>query len=177
MPATYQLRPTSDEYRGFNPAYVDHVPDGDIIFHLTTQLDETLRLLTPLTEEQASQPYAPGKWSIKQVVGHLIDTERVFVYRALCISRGDATPLPGFDQDDYVDAANFDDRPLPDLLDEWQAVRAASVPFFRRLTPGMMERLGTVNNFTVSVRAFAYLVAGHELHHRHILAERYLPSL
>ena len=177
MPTSYTLPPDPSEYTPFYSGYVNRVPPCDIIALLETQIEDTLQLLTALSEEEAGFRYAPGKWSIKQIVGHLSDAERVFVFRALSFSRNESKPLPGYEQDDYAEAANFDQRRWSDLLDELRAVRRASVHFFQGLDEAMMERTGIANDVSFTVRALAYILAGHERHHVHVLQERYLPNL
>lgn len=177
MPATYSLRPDPDEHASYQGAYIQLVPDEDIIALLATQLGDTLRLFDGLSEAQAETGYAPGKWSFKELLGHLADTERVFAYRALRISRGDATPLPGFEQDDYVAALDFNACTLDDLERELRAVRAATVYLFRNLPEEAMTRAGTTSGHRFTVRAAAYTIAGHERHHRRFLETRYLPAL
>ncbi len=117
--------------------------------------------------------YAPGKWSVKQVVGHLCDGERVFAYRALRFARADRTPLPGFDETLWVPEGNFDARPIDDLALEYRAVRSASIALFASLAPEALARIGVANDTPMSVRALAWTIAGHELHHRGLLIERY----
>lgn len=177
MPASYHLRPAPSEYPPYQAAYMQRVPEGDVIAMLATQLDETLAALDGLSEAQAERGYAAGKWSVKQVLGHLADVERVFAYRGLRIGRGDATPLPGFEQDDYIETAHFDDRPLADLAAELRAVRAATVALFRALPEAAMTRTGTASGHPFSARAAAFMIAGHERHHRWLFEERYLPVL
>lgn len=177
MPASYDHRPAPEEHAAYQGGYIRYVPEEDIIALLAAQLSETLRLFDGLTEAQAATGYAPGKWSFKEVLGHLADTERVFAYRALRISRNDATPLPGFEQDDYVAAIDFNVRTLDDLIAELGAVRAATVAFFRGLPEEAMTRSGTTSGHRFTVRAAAYTIAGHERHHRHLLETRYLPTL
>jgi len=138
------------------------------------QLSETLDLLRSITPTKAAYRYAPDKWSIKQVIGHVSDTERVFCYRALCFSRGDDTPLPAFDENEYVRRANFGDRLLTDLAAEFEAVRSSTLHFFRSLDDDVLQRRGVANNNGFTVRAIAYIIAGHERHHVKILRERYL---
>ena len=154
--------------------YVDLVPDGDVLDLLDSQIYDTVAALQGAGEEVGAQRYAPDKWSVKEVVGHLIDVERVFAYRALVFSRGDAGPLPGFEQDDYVRAAGFDRRPLADLMTEFQAVRRATSALFRSFTAGMWLARGVANDVEITVRAIAFILAGHERHHLRILRERYL---
>jgi hypothetical protein len=170
-------RPDATEYAPYYGKYIELVPAGDLIITLSQQINDTSTLLRGLSEAQAETRYAPGKWSIKEVLGHVIDTERVMSYRALRIARADETPLPGFEQDDYVRAANFDSRTLANLLEEYMAVRAATVALFRNLEATAIARRGTANNVPVTVRALAYIIAGHERHHVNVLRTKYLPLL
>lgn len=168
--------PAADEYHARYAGYVAAVGDADPIALLEAQLDRTAALLAGVDETRALYRYAPEKWSVKEVVGHLIDTERIMVYRALRIARGDATPLPGFEENDYVRGADFDARPLGGaggLAAELAAVRRATILFFRSLEPAAFERRGTASGWGVSVRALAYITAGHEQHHLRTLRERY----
>jgi len=167
-------RPESSEYAAYAKAYVDLVAGDDILHALRTQVDETVALLQPLGEAGSAVAYAPGKWTVKQVLGHIIDTERVFAYRALCVARNDATPLPGFEQDDYVRFGPFDKCTFASLLDEFSVVRAGTIALFRDLQPADWMRRGVANKFDVTVRGLAFCTAGHELHHRKILREKYL---
>ena len=168
-------RPPQDDVPEYYSRYVARVPDGDISAILATQIDDTVALLAGLADDQALHRYAPGKWSIKDVLCHMADVERVLSYRLLRFARGDVTSLPGFDENAYAPAARADDRPLPDLLAELQAVRAATVALLRGLPDDALDRPGTANGVHFSPRALAWIIAGHELHHRHILRERYLP--
>ncbi len=167
-------RPEPAEYASPFERYVSKVPDGDIVDVLAEQVEDTARLLAGVTDAQAAFRYAPGKWSLKEVVGHVADTERVMSYRALRFARGDLTPLAGFDENAFVAHAGFDRRPLGELVDELRAVRRATVALFRGLDVEAALRRGVANEKKVSVRALAYIIAGHERHHREILAERYL---
>ena len=167
-------RPAATEYAPYYERYISRVPDGDLIELLERQLEDTLALLRAVPEERADARYAPGKWSIKEVVGHLSDTERVFAYRALRIARNDPTPLPGFDQDEYVRHGGFDARTLADLAAEFSAVRRATMDVFRYLDRDALSRRGVANGAEVSVRALAYIIAGHERHHGEVLRTRYL---
>lgn len=166
-------RPHDDEFAPFYAGYVARVPEGDVLALLSEQGDETQRRLGGLSTDQALYRYAPGKWSVKEVLGHLADAERIFAYRALRIARGDETPLPGFDENLYVPAGNFDQRDLAHLLAELATVRAATLSLLRTLDDAAWRRRGLCNNHPVSVRALAFIVAGHELHHVNVLAERY----
>ena len=174
MPATLAItRPAPDEFFEYYGKYIDLVPGDDAMPALRGQIGETARLLKPLNESKAMARYAPGKWSVKEVVGHLADCERVFAYRALRIGRADATPLPGFDEKTYVPAGRFDARPLAELVDDFEGVRAASIALFRGMDEEALLRRGTANGNGISVRALAWILAGHELHHRGLLRERY----
>src|SRR4029077_14980404 len=141
------------------------LPGDDALAALRAQSASTPRLLSGLSEAQALHRYAPGKWSVKEVVGHVIDAERVFGYRALRIARADTTPLPGFDENAWVPAGHFDRRPMIDLVAEYQAVRAATVALFSSFEEEALTRVGTANDSPISVRALAHIMAGHELHH------------
>lgn len=167
-------KPESTEYRPYYGRYISLVEDGDILTVLSKQVEDTLALLGDIPESRADFRYAPDKWSIKELLGHLIDTERIFAYRALRFARNDQTPLPGYEQDDYVRNASFDGYPLADLAAEFQVVRKSSLSLFKHLDKGAWMRQGKANDSDVSVRALAYIIAGHELHHREILRSRYL---
>jgi uncharacterized damage-inducible protein DinB len=174
---SYEQQPGTGEHNEYYAKYIRLVPDGDIIAILATQLEDTLVPIRELTEEQARFAYAPGKWSLKEVLGHLADTERVFAYRALRIARGDTTPLASFDEKAYTPTGRFDERPLASLLAELSAVRRATVALFAGLPAEAWQRFGTASENPVTVRACAWIIAGHELHHRNVLAQNYLPHL
>jgi uncharacterized damage-inducible protein DinB len=167
-------RPDESEYTPYFEKYVALVPEGDIVEILSQQGEETLALLRSIDEAHAGYRYAPDKWSIKQVVGHINDTERIFAYRALRFARGDSTPLPGYEQDDYARNGDFDARTLADLAAEFASIRAATVALLRSLDADAMHRRGKANDNEVSVRALAHIIAGHELHHVQVLRTRYL---
>jgi hypothetical protein len=167
-------RPAQSEYAAYYHRYIERVPEGDIRMILRAQLADTLALLRPLTEDMAGHRYEEGKWTIRQVIGHILDTERIFLYRALRIARGDQTPLPGYNENIYADAGGFDTRPLHSLLAELEVTRAGTAAFFQNLPDEAWSRMGTANSYPISVRALAYAIAGHELHHRAILQDRYL---
>ncbi len=177
MGGTKIERPAAGEYAPYFERYVARVGGGDILEILRRQAGETAAVLAGLSERDAEFRYAEGKWSIKEVVGHVADTERIMVYRAVCFARGERAPLPGFEEDEYVRHAKFGGRRLADLVAEFQAVRAATIPFFAGLDAEELLRTGTANNRPYTVRAVAFIVAGHERHHRAILEERYLPGL
>jgi len=172
-----QKRPQSSDYAPYYANYVMQVPDGDFLETLEKQLREMQSLLGSLTETQADFRYAPGKWSIKEVLGHINDAERIFSYRILCIARGDETPLPGFEQDDYVKTANSSSRKLSSLLEEFTAVRRSTIALIRSLEDSAWLRRGTASGKPVTVLAQAFVTLGHALHHQRVLAERYVPIL
>ena len=172
--ANAYLRPQSGEYAPYYDRYISLVPGNDILAALDEQRRQMLLLLSGRTEADGDLRYAPDKWTLKEVVGHLNDTERIMSYRALRIARGDATPIEGFEQDDYVRNAPFARRPLEDLIEDYIAVRRATVSLFRNLDEPAWSRRGLANKNEVTVRALAYIIAGHELHHRKILEEKYL---
>jgi hypothetical protein len=167
-------RPESNEFSPFHAGYIQWVPGDDLLVLFKGQLEDTLSLLRHLTEEKASFRYAPNKWSIKEMIGHIADTERILSYRLLRIARGDNTPLPGFEEDAYVLGASFDLLPLEDLLDNLLVVRISTLSLLKGIAPEAFLRMGSVNNNVVSARALAYIISGHERHHRNVLIERYL---
>jgi uncharacterized damage-inducible protein DinB len=166
-------RPTSSEYVPYYGRYIDLVPDGDLLALLERQQHATQAMLTPLTPGRAKHRYAEGKWSVTEVIGHLADCERIFAYRALRFARNDTTALPGFDENLYTPAARYDERPLGDVAAEFATVRAATLALFRGLGADALQRSGVANGQSVSVRALAYIIAGHERHHIGILQTRY----
>jgi uncharacterized damage-inducible protein DinB len=172
-----QNRPKTGDYATSYEKYIALVPEGEFLQILETQLREWQRLLGELSEEQADFRYEPGKWSIKEMLGHVSDTERIFAYRLLRIARGDQTPLAGFEQDDYVRMANSAARKRSDLLEEFTAVRRATIALVSSLDGNAWIRRGVANQKEISVTALAFVIAGHERHHRLVLEERYLPVL
>ncbi|RYU81300.1 DinB family protein [Hymenobacter persicinus] len=171
-------RPASGTYVPYFLNYISRVPEGAEPLDLLRQQPAELRaLIGNLSEEQALTSYAPGKWTIKQMLLHMIDTERIFAYRALRIARGDQQPLPGFDENAYAEESGADGRTLADLFEEYDAVRQASLTLFRSFSPDMLDRSGTASNNPLTVRALLFVLPGHEAHHMHILRERYLPLL
>lgn len=167
-------RPDSTEFPSYAAAYVNLVPHGDILAILAAQPDSATALLKGISEETAMRAYAPGKWTVKQVIGHVTDTERIFGYRALRIARGDSTPLEGFEQDDYVREAGSTERSMADLLEEFRVVRLGSQMLYRGLPQEAWLRRGVANKHEVTVRGLAFLTAGHAEHHLRILREKYL---
>jgi uncharacterized damage-inducible protein DinB len=180
QPTTTQplaTRPADDEYLPYYAKYITRVPDGDLLATLESQLEGTMELLDRFGEEGGSVRYAPGKWSVKQVVGHITDAERVFTYRAMCAARGESAPLPGFDENAYTEQGGFDARTLDSLAAELTAVRRASLALFRNMSEEDLSRRVIANGAAVTPRALAWIIAGHERHHAALLAERYLPAL
>lgn len=173
MPST-ATRPAPTEYVAYYSRYIEKVAGEDVIAALKNQLRETIAFLNCITNEEASSRYAPGKWSVREVLGHIIDTERIFAYRALRIGRGDATPLPGYEQDDYIKGANFDKVRWSALIEEFELVRRANILMFSGFTDDAWMRSGIANNAPVTARALAWIIAGHELHHRGVIEEKYL---
>lgn len=173
MTSTCPGRPAPDEYAQFYAGYVARVPEGDIVAILQAQLAASQALLAPLSQAQALARPTPEDWNILEVLGHITDGEQVFAYRALRIARGDTTPLAGFEQDDYVRAAHSSDLPLEMLLATYAAQRQATLALLRGLTAEAWLRRGTVSGRPCSARAWAYIAAGHELHHIADFHERY----
>jgi len=167
-------RPTKEEYGGHFGTYIDIVPEGNIVDILADDLKSTSEFLSDLPLEKAEHRYAPGKWSIKEVIGHIADTERIMSYRLLRIARGDSTPLPGFDQDEYMKYVDFDVYTLSDLIENYISVRKATLSLVRGLTDEAWARTGTASNTVMSAKALAYVVAGHGLHHIRIVKDKYL---
>jgi hypothetical protein len=172
-PAFTIARPQPGEYAPYYDRYISLVQGDDILTTLDQQRRDTMLLLSCRDEEDGDFRYAPEKWSAKEVLGHVCDTERVFAYRALRIARADATPLEGFEQDDYVRNGPFANRPMSDLVEDFIAVRRATLSLLRDLDEAAWMRRGIANKNEVTVRALAYTIAGHELHHRRILEEKY----
>ena len=166
-------RPREDEFAPFYARYVALVPETDILAVLERQAEEIRRLAASVRAERETHRYAEGKWSIRQVLGHLVDAERVFGYRAFCFSRGETAALPAFDENQYVAAARFDTTPLRELVDELALVRRSNLAVLRRLEPAEWVRVGTASGKPVTVRALAWVMAGHVRHHVNILRERY----
>jgi uncharacterized damage-inducible protein DinB len=170
-------KPAPDEYSAFNPAYVSLVPETEVSSALTRQPDELRALLAPVNGHREHFRYASGKWSVREVVGHIIDVERVFGHRAFSIARADPAPLPGFDENAYAQVAHADDRPLSDLLEEFAVVRRSNLFVLQHASEEEWMAVGIANNARVSVRALAFLLVGHVRHHMGILESRYLAPL
>ena len=166
-------RPAAGEYADYAQTDIDFVEGDDAVEALARLEAETAALFESLGDAPA---YAPGKWTSKEVLGHLIDDERIFAYRALCIARGDTRPLPGFDENEYMAAAGFESRTLADILAEYRTVRWATITLFASMTEEAWLRRGIVNGYETTPRGLAFHIAGHELHHVRVLREKYLTS-
>lgn len=173
MATLQRVRPDATEYAPFYAGYVARVPEGDVVSALRESGREIVAALGAIPESRGGFRYAPEKWSVREVVGHLVDAERIFCYRALRLARADATPLPGFEENDFVRNAGSDARTLADLVDELRIVREGTVRLFDSFPDDAWERRGVVNGREVSVRALAYITAGHARHHLGVLRERY----
>jgi uncharacterized damage-inducible protein DinB len=167
-------RPDPSEYFEYYGRYITQVPEGDILTILTEELQRTLDLLGSVPPDRGDFSYAPGKWSIKEVIGHLIDAERLFAYRALSFARRDPAHLPSMEQDDWAGVSNAAERTLEALADELEAVRRSSILLFGGFDDEMMALRGVASGYEFSVRSIPYIIAGHEIHHRGVLEERYL---
>ena len=167
-------QPATGDYAPFYQGYVAAVETADITGYLVNQKQEALDFFKNIVWEKWEQTYAPGKWTLAEVLLHIIDAERVFAYRALRIARGDKTPLAGFEQDDYVPNSEAASRTPASIVDEFAAVREASIQLFANLSDTMWERRGTASNTEVTVTALAFIIAGHMTHHLNVIRERYL---
>lgn len=173
MSETGLTRPQTSEYDAHFETYVSQVPETRVLPVLAAQGEEVRRALASVGEERAGFRYAIGKWSIREVIGHIADTERLMAYRALCFARGERQGLPGFDEDAYVANADFDVVPLGELVEEFRVAREGSLLFFRHLAAEAWGRGGTANQRVLTVRALAYIMAGHVRHHMLVLRDRY----
>lgn len=173
MSAVRSVRPEPSEYAEWYKGYVARVPEGDIVSSLRDGQDRMKETLGTLPESIGERRYAEGKWTVRTVIGHMIDAERIFSYRALRIARGDATPLPSFDENAFAGAAESDARRMAELVAELLSVRDSTTRLFASLPDGAWARIGTASNAPVSVRALAFITAGHALHHLSVLKDRY----
>jgi uncharacterized damage-inducible protein DinB len=164
-------RPSSQEYAEYYGKYVQYAPEEDIASALETQSHYTLDVFDSFTDDQAGRLRGTTKWTLKETLGHLIDAERVFAYRAMRIARGDKTPLPGFEQDDYIAGGNFNERDWDNLIAEYSALRQSTVAFARGTTAEHLERMGTASNNPVSARALLYITVGHERRHLELMKQ------
>jgi len=170
-------RPDAGEYAEYYANYISKVPGTDVLGILEAQRLHMSQLFAGRTERDGNFRYAPGKWTVKEVLGHITDAERIFTYRALRIARGDQTPLPSFEQDDYVKSGGFAARTLGDLVEEFGAVRSASSALFRSFNEEGWSRRGVASQKQVTVRALGFITAGHQIHHRMVLEEQYFPAI
>jgi len=167
-------RPEKTEYAEYYDRYISLVAETDIVSAMQSQVDEVTDLFSQISDEKGVYAYAEGKWTITELLGHLIDGERIFAYRAFRFSRADKTPLPGFDQNPYIENANYNSIKLAHLLDELVLLRKSNILFFKNLTDEMWSRTGTASDNEISVRALAFIMVGHIHHHLKILQEKYL---
>ncbi len=166
--------PKESDYPPYYATYVSKVPSGNVIDLLNAEMDETVSLLRGIPEGRAGYRYAEGKWSIKEMVGHVLDTERVFAMRCIAFARADPNPWPGMDQDPWVAVAKFDTRLLEDLTGQLQDLRRANISMFRGMTDEDMARKGVASGVEFTAHSFPYIMAGHEVHHKKVLREKYL---
>ncbi len=170
-------RPEAHEYGSFYKGYIDLTRGTSILQNLDDSFQDTLVALSSLTDEEAEYAYDEGKWNIKELLLHLIDTERVFVYRTLTIARGDKTKLPGYDHNSYVKQSEATKRKFTSLIEEYSIVRQSTIELFKNLTEKMLNQIGNANGFDTSALAIGFIIAGHNLHHLAIIKERYLPHV
>jgi DinB family protein len=170
-------RPEPGEYPEYYGKYIEKVPSTDVVGILEAQRLHMSQLFAGRTERDGNFRYALGKWTVKEVLGHITDAERIFTYRALRIARGDQTPLASFEQDDYVKSGGFAARTLGDLVEEFGAVRSASIALFRSFNEDAWSRRGVASEKQVTVRALGFITAGHQIHHRMVLEEQYFPAI
>ena len=170
------MRPNKNDYAPYYERYISLVEGDDINKILSSQSEETQAVLNSFSESMGDYAYEPGKWTVKEVIGHLVDTERVMSYRAMCIARGEKQPLPGFDQDTYVKSGNFHKRGLFDLIYEFRLLRELNMLLARGFDEEDLKKRGIASNNEVTVLALLYIIAGHEKHHINILQERYKKS-
>lgn len=166
-------RPGREEYSPYFTGYISQVPEGDYLSFLHSQLNAVVTLFSRINDEQGLYRYEPGKWSLKEVLGHMTDTERIMSYRMLRIARGDTTNLPGFDQDLFITNTSFDELSMEDLLNDFQAVRQGTFSLQKTISEAAWLRKGTANNNEISARALAYVLAGHAQHHLGVIQHKY----
>ncbi|RLQ93236.1 DinB family protein [Falsibacillus albus] len=169
-------RPKAGEYAPHYSSYIKLVENEDILQILNVQMDDTVRLLENLSGKEGEYRYAPGKWSIKEVIGHLTDTERIMTFRLLSFARGESAELPGYEDEEYVKKAGFNSLSIQEILEDFGAVRKSTIQLVKRLDEEAWSRGGNANGSYVTVLALAWIIAGHELHHRKIIEERYLQT-
>ena len=167
-------RPSENEYPAYYQPYVNLVPDTDLVQLLKENLQETVQLFEGLSEEEGLFRYSPNKWSIKEVLGHMTDTERIMSYRLMRVGRGDPTPLAGFNENDYVAGSQINQLPISDILEDFIATRKATLTLIRNMPTEAWANIGIANGAEITAQAIAYIIAGHAIHHRKIITERYL---
>jgi len=170
------MKPKPKDYNSIYGRYISPIGDADIIKVLEEQRKTSEKFLKTFTEEQGNYSYADGKWTVKEVLGHVIDTERIMAYRALTFARGEKQSLPGFEQDDYVAESNFNKRSLADLINEFITIRESNIILFKSFNEEILNRRGTASELEVTVLALIYIIAGHEKHHMKFLKERYVKN-
>ena len=173
----YKPQPAEYAQSPYVSKYVELVGEEPVLEVLTQQYGEMLRIFGALDEQKSGFRYAEGKWSLKELLGHMVDTERIMAYRVLCLARGEKQPLPGFDENAYAQHAGYGNRPFADVLEEYRLVREANLLLFRSLTEPMLRQVGNANGYDISARAMLYVLTGHEAHHLRIIRERYLVQL
>ena len=173
----FTQKPKEGDYPGYFAQYIDLVADGDLLEILAKQLEPWRDAISGLSEEQWMHRYAADKYTVKEVIGHTMDTERIMAYRALCISRGESKDLPGFDDEEYVRHAQFNERKGADIMQEWIMLRESNLHLFRSFSREQLARYGSANGLRINLKAIPYIIAGHAIHHARILAERYQLSL
>ena len=167
------MKPKPGDYNPYYNGYISLIGDGDIIEVLEEQRKTSEKFLNTFTENQGNYSYADGKWTVKEVLGHVIDTEKIMAYRALAFARGEKQSLPGFEQDDYVAESNFNNRSLDDLINEFLTARDSNIILFKSFDEDILNRRGTASESEVTVLALIYIIAGHEIHHIKILRKKY----
>jgi len=170
------MKPKPEDYDAIYGGYISLIGDDDIIEVLKEQRKTSEKFLKTFTEKQGNYSYADGKWTVKEVLGHVIDTEKIMAYRALSFARGEKQSLPGFEQDDYVAESNFNKRSLADLINEFITIRESNIILFKSFNEEILIRRGTANESEVTVLALIYIIAGHEKHHMKFLKERYVKN-
>ena len=173
----FTQKPKDGDYPGYFARYIDLVPDGDLLEILAGQLDPWKSTISRLSDEQWMYRYATDKYTVKEVLGHTMDTERIMAYRALCIARGETKDLPGFDDEDYVRNAHFNARSGMDIMQEWITLRQSNLSLFQSFNKEQMARYGSANGLRINLKAIPYIIAGHAIHHAGVLAERYQISI
>jgi uncharacterized damage-inducible protein DinB len=170
-------KPEAREFPESYRYYIELVKEEDGLHAMETQIMQLRHLLGDVPPEQESFAYAAGKWTLKELVGHVVDCERIMAYRALCIARGEGNQLPGFDENNYVAKGKFNQRSMNDLVHEFSLVRESNIALFRSFDQEMLSRRGMANNYLVSVRAILFMMLGHDLHHQEVMKSKYLPLI